>query len=135
MAETKVTKNEIASEAVDALVFTDQTTSATSFADLATVGPAVTVNIGSSGKAIVTVQAGSYTGTMDKFAGYAITGATTRAADPDKAARQNAATVIVSSYTCIETGLTPGSTTFTMKYRVGSATGNFFNRRIIVIPI
>jgi hypothetical protein len=35
----------------------------------------------------------------------------------------------------LHTDLTPGSNTFTAKYRVASGTGTFLSRRIVVFPL
>ena len=40
-----------------------------------------------------------------------------------------------ASYTDLLTGLSAGSTTFTLKYRVTAGTGTFTNRTIAVIPL
>ena len=136
MAETKVTNNEINNKDTMGFLFADQTTTSTAFTDLANVGPAVTVDIGVSGKALVFISCGMYNGS-DKFAGYSLSGANTVSADTnvDNAARSNVTNVIVAGNFAIHTGLAPGSTTFTMKYRTSAGTANFFNRRIVVIPL
>jgi hypothetical protein len=42
---------------------------------------------------------------------------------------------IQASGTFLATGLTPGSNTFTAKYRVSSGTGTWLNRSIVVVPL
>lgn len=121
-------------------VATAQTTTSTSYADLATTGPAVTVTIGASGMAMVFINAklDNNTGGYDSHMSFAISGATTLAAD-DKYGIQNvvfgAAYVTQQGAPHLLTGLTPGSTTFTAKYRVGGNTGTFTFRHLSVIPL
>jgi hypothetical protein len=72
--------------------------------------------------------------------GFAISGATTRAASDAQALAlvrggSQGAVATQSSATFFVTGLTPGSTTFTAKYDVNGGTGTFANRTIVVIPI
>ena len=118
-------------------VLTDQTTTSTTYADLATVGPTVTVTIGSSGQALVSVAAGIYTGSSIKSVGVNITGATTRAPSVggNTLRKDDAPFTTKSNITYIETGLNPGSTTFTMKYNVSGGTANFFDRILSVVPL
>ena len=122
-------------QATSATVNTSQTTTSTSYTDLATVGPAVTVTTGTSALVIVSLWLESSGGT-GKYASYAISGATTVAADdawatsivPTGASGQRV------SVTHHHTGLTAGSNTFTMKYRVAAGTGTHRDRHIVVIP-
>lgn len=121
-----------------ASVATSQTTTSTgAYADMATVGPAVTVTIGASGMALVIVSSQIKNNTADQasYTSFALSGATT--AVPATTYGVSAATIgwTSGSRTSIRTGLTPGSTTFTMKYIVDSGTGTFANRTIIVIPL
>jgi hypothetical protein len=120
-----------------ATVATSQTTTQTaSYADMATVGPAVTVTVGSSGSALVIVSCQMKNdAAVASYTSFALSGATT--AVPSTAYGVSAATTgwTSGSRTSIRTGLTPGSTTFTMKYIVDSSTGTFANRTIIVIPL
>jgi hypothetical protein len=119
-------------------VATSQTTTSTSFTDLSTVGPSVTLSTGTKALVIVSSQfanngAGAFT-----YTDFAISGATTRSATSDTAltfeqvsdtnrdlgaSRANLVTV------------TAGSNTFTAKYRVTASTGTFLNRSIIVIDL
>jgi len=95
-------------------------------------GPAVTTTIGASGNALVTVTA-SITPTSGNSAimGFSIDAAAatdTQSLEADTNPMQASATYLV-------TGLTPGSHTFTAKYRVsGGMNAQFANRSLIVIP-
>lgn len=124
----------------EALVATGQSTSSGSFTDLSTVGPTVTVDIGVSGCALVVLatNASGDTAVQNRNMGFAISGATTRAAVASDALQTGNANTSVGerhSYSTIVTGLTPGSTTFTAKYsRFGSGNATFTDRKIQVMP-
>lgn len=136
MSETKVTPNELSTGAAYANVVNDQTTTSSTYADLATVGPSVTVNIGVNGTALVCIGAGIYTTSTTKLAAVSISGATTRAAtDTNSLRKDDAAFTVKMGLTYIETGLNPGSTTFKLQYRTTAGTANFFDRTITVVPL
>jgi hypothetical protein len=91
--------------------------------------------------AIVTVTgslANSSNGSTS-FMGFAVSGATTRAASDTTAwvvkNPGNSQVLMQGSATFLVTGLTAGSNTFMAKYRVDGGTGTFANRTIIVIPL
>lgn len=120
----------------DAFIFTDQTTTSTGYTDLATVGPQVTVTIGPSGKAMAIVSGGLYNAAAQKYIGVALSGANTVSpVDNESLRRDSAPFDTIGSRQLYWTGLTPGVTTFTMKYRTASGTANFFSRRLTVIPL
>lgn len=127
--------------AAAAYVSTSQTTTSTSYTDLSTAGPAVTTTIGSSGMALVTVSANLQNNTQASrsYMGFAVSGATTQAAaDSYSIAIGIAAGVANMGHfagSFLVAGLTPGSNTFTAKYRVSATTGTFADRRISVIPL
>lgn len=127
-----------------ATVTTAQTTTSTSYTDLATAGPAVTVTVGPAGKAIVFIAAACRPGNpgpASANASFAVSGATTVAA-ADTSAITVGVTVgtpqiaVSPSGIFMVTGLNPGSNTFTMKYRSADAadTAEFANRSILVLP-
>lgn len=117
-------------------VATDQTTTSTSYTDLATAGPAATVTVPASGRVLVLWGGGIYTTATPKYMAVAVSGANTiAAADADALRRDGSAFDTLGARSKLFTGLTPGSTTFTAKYKVASGTGNFFSRYIIAIPI
>jgi hypothetical protein len=121
-----------------ATVATSQTTASTSYTDLATSGPAVTVNISSSGKALVTVTSRMTNGTLGNecYMGVAVSGATTVAASDAKAlfASADATYRYRTSATHLLTGLNAGSNTFTAKYKAEAGTCTIQDRDIIVTP-
>jgi hypothetical protein len=120
-----------------------ETTNSGSYTDLPTPGPAVTVTIDPLGIAIVTVSADIACFSLnDGFASFAVSGANTIAANDQSAARLDLTLSSISAFDSIDircsavtvlTGLTPGSTTFTMKYRSNFGTNSYFNRKIGVV--
>ena len=124
-------------QSATATVATQQTTTSTSYTDLATAGPAVTLTTGT--KALVlcyTEQSNS--STAINVSSFAVSGATTIAASDTFGLQINQSVsgyVYSASIGKIVTGLTAGSNTFTAKYRVSGATGTFLNRVISVIDL
>ena len=117
---------------------TSQSTASTSYTDLATTGPAVTIATGTT--ALVTISALMYANTApnDIFMTFAVSGATTIAASSNEAYRIStaAATGACYSRTYKFTGLTAGNNTFTCKYKIaGGANGNFQDRDITVVGL
>jgi hypothetical protein len=120
-----------------ATVATDQTTTSTSYVDLATAGPAVTVTTGT--KALVSIKASMANGAAStgQLMGVAVSGATTLAASDTYAAGYKYIATVnfqpVFAATFLIEGLTAGSNTFTAKYR--SATGDtvYFKERMISV--
>lgn len=121
-------------------VLTGQSTTSTSFTDLTTVGPAVTVTIGSTGKAMSSLYAAFNNNTVgqESMMGLAVSGATTIAASDAYALGMYAFTASAGlrmSAIFLVTGLNAGSNTFTTKYRATGGTATFFNRRLLVTPL
>ncbi len=116
-------------------VATSQTTTQTSFADMATVGPTVTVATGTS--ALVTLSAKVKCSVADGvFMGCAVSGASTIAASTLKALTTVGTNEQGMSFTFLQDGLTPGVNTFTAKYRIafsGQMTAS--DRNLIVVPL
>jgi hypothetical protein len=139
-------------------VVTSESTTSTTYTDLATVGPAVAdVLIGASGRALVTVSceirsvaaAGSAISTGAGFMNFDIAGATTLSPlDPwaalgwirydESAASTKAIDIrVAASRQTLLTGLNPGAHTFTALYKAGSSSNaaTFLGRNITVIPL
>ncbi len=118
-------------------VLTRESTTSTSYTDLSTSGPAVTVTSGTT--ALVWISAELDTNTVDaltKFS-YAVSGASTVAASDDWGVwtdGQYDGSATRKGVCHRHTGLTAGSNTFTMKYAAGSNTASFAKREIIVMP-
>ena len=124
-----------------AVVATLESTASTTFVDLTTVGPAVTVTTGTKALVFTTAQLSSNTAGASNNASYAVSGASTVAASVAGGVAFRSAVINQDariSVADLVSGLTPGSNTFTMKYAVGAApagTGSFQNRAITVLPL
>ena len=123
-------------------------TTSTGYDDLGgSSGPSVTAAVPASGQALVilTASESNDTGSAQSFMSFDVSGGQSSSDAtslelqeppntgvlgnvPVEASFQGSATYLVS-------GLTPGSTTFTAKYRVSSGEGRFGMRTIIVIPV
>ncbi len=116
----------------------EETRTSTSYGDLSTAGPSVTLTTGTKAIVMVSARMGNDTTNAASFMSFQISGATstspgdTRAAISDglqaSAANDNIRTVAVAN---LET-LTAGSNTFTAKYKAASGTARFKHRTIIV---
>lgn len=118
-------------------VLTSQTTTSTSYTDLATVGPSVTVDTGTNVVCIIHAQFSVSTSAATLLMSVAVSGATTVAASDQNAffsadafTNGGAAAALL-----FFTGLTAGTNIFTMKYKVSANTGTFLRRRLLVIPL
>jgi len=122
-----------------ATVDTSETTTSTTYADLATVGPAQTINTGDRTAVLIMVagilfNSGAANAT---FISVAVSGATTLAANDVYALRAGGAGYAANlqlqmSLVYKITGLTAGSNTFTCKYKVSAGTGTFIDRKLTV---
>jgi hypothetical protein len=142
LVNASVTPSKLATGAAQAFVTTVENTTSTSYADLTTTTDTVTVTIGANGLALVSIHCGEITNgtsTTRTRVSFAVSGATTQAATDTyslQVVTSNASLPqIGASGVFLLTGLTAGSTTFKMKYKVDSGTGSFTNRRIAVVPL
>jgi hypothetical protein len=117
---------------------TSQGTATTTFTDLATVGPAVTVTCGTKAMVIIGCTISNSTAGSGGRMGVEVSGAhTAPAADTNSflAESGNASDAFKGSWVTIFTPITAGSSTFTGKYRcVGAATANFSERLVAIVP-
>jgi hypothetical protein len=119
-----------------ASILVAETTTSTTFTDLTTVGPSVTVDTGPA--ALVAIHGSvENTGAGSSRMAYDVSGASTIAAADNRGigVAGVAGTVLIASGVALHFDLTPGSNTFTAKYRVASGTGTFQSRRITVFPL
>lgn len=133
-AANAVTERAVVTQAVT----TSQSTGATSYSDLTTVGPTRTVTTGANAIAIISSEITNDTSGARSFVGVAVSGASAVAASDDDCIRFQAPGAFYShrgSAAVMFDSLTPGSNTFTMKYRVDSGTATFQRRRLIVIAL
>jgi hypothetical protein len=115
--------------------------SATSYGDLATVGPSVTVTVPASGRVLISVTSGMKGATGStvcymSFAGSAPNAAIT--ADDSRALILTSNDLQQSTASFVLSGLTAGSTTFTAKYKASTTNATactFSNRSIWAIPL
>jgi hypothetical protein len=126
-----------------ATVLTGEGTVSGVYADLATVGPAVTMTPPASGKVIVHLYChadGDGTTNQSIFMGFEMSGGTALAAGDTRAIGMNLQSggnfTNAGGATFLMESLAASSTTFTAKYRSsGGAGATFANRRIIVQPV
>lgn len=123
----------------NATVATLQSTTSTSYTDLTTAGPAVTVTTGT--KALVIITAFQYCDIASGYSrsSYAVSGATTIAASDTVciANRQVAASAdqAIRASSASMVTLTAGSNVFTMKYKTSSSSALFADREIFVMNL
>ena len=115
----------------------EESTTSTSFTDLATVGPTVTVTIGPLGKAIVLAGAYMTSTVTNQTVVTALSidgGAPIDMADLGNNSSGSIAASCAGAW--LATGLSPGSHQFRLKYlqSLGGATGRFAGRWLIVLP-
>jgi hypothetical protein len=125
--------------AATASVNTSETTTSTTFTDLTTPGPAVTVTTGVQALVVFSAEINNNTASQAGRVAVDISGATTIAPDSQKVLRQETngtAEFQRASVVFLQTGLTPGANTFTLKYStVGTSTAAFNQRNITVLPL
>jgi hypothetical protein len=105
--------------------------------NLSTAGPAVTVETGS--RALVGISAQIKNNSSNSsFMSVTVSGASSSAANDDRALRHRDGTgtdgIEGMSHTFLFTTLTPGTNTFTAKYRALAGTATFESRHLWVIP-
>lgn len=130
--------NALAERAIlDDIIETSETTTSTTYTDLATPGPSVTMTTGAKALVFINASVDNDTANEVSFASFAVSGDTTSAAIDGRAVFQE----MVAGNNNIRAGvtnliaLTPGSNTFTMQYRVSGGTGMFVRRRIQVLGL
>jgi hypothetical protein len=123
-----------------ARVDTSQTTTSTSYTDLTTSGPAVTLTTGTSALVIVGARISIAALSSSCYMSYAVSGSSTVSATDGRSVNSTSPggeheSGKQMSYASVITGLTAGSNTFTAKYRVSGNTGTFSERQIIVMAL
>lgn len=118
-------------------VNTSESTSSTAMANLTTGGPTVTVTTGLVAMHAIGCHLSNDTVGARSIAAMDVSGSTTVVADDNRSVAfdENVSTRMISaSRVHLFTGLTAGSNTFKMVYRVGGGTGTFAARHGLVIP-
>lgn len=118
--------------ALTAYVATQEYTNAQAWTDLTTTTDYVTFPVPASGIVGVSISAWMSTSSVT-FISYALSGANTRSADFDRCFSYWGGDFIGHGGVFLETGLTPGETTFKMKYN--AATSYIEKRRITVFRL
>lgn len=111
------------------------TTTSTSYGNLGD-GVTTSVTVGTGNRALVLIYV-NISNSVDgdrTWMAYDISGATTLASADDRSVNHSSNQGMRWGSTFLETSLTPGSNTFTLRYRVSAGTGTFSVRRIAVIP-
>lgn len=118
-------------------VVTSESTTSTTYTNLATVGPAVTnVEVGQSGRVLITLTSSlSHASGGICVMGYEFSGATTGSASDSFALSGSSPAGLRMSATYVQASLNPGMHTFTAKYRTNGGTATFAGRNIIVLPL
>lgn len=118
-------------------ISTSQTTTSTSYTNLSTVGPAVTVETGTEALAFWTCDLSNSSADASTIVSVECKGTSNHPArDSWRSMNDGVPASQVSRASGFHRfeAITPGSNTFTMKYRVSSGTGTFADRHLFVLP-
>lgn len=121
-----------------AFVGTAQTTTSTSYTDLATTGPSITATTGTIAIAFYAVTMFNTAINSSASTSLTVSGSSSVAASDNWCIQVDGLPAGQSSRSGVAhvfTGLTAGSNTFTLKYKAGSNTASFGNREINIIPL
>lgn len=122
-----------------AAITTLQSTTSSVYTDLATVGPTITVTTGTIALVWFGAAQAHSNNDNETACSVAVSGASTVAASnvwQHSTDGVTAGNYVRGTSFHVFTGLTAGSNTFTMKYRVGATgTGSFQNREMAVLPL
>lgn len=119
----------------DAIVETSEGTTSTSYADLATAGPQVTVTSGPLLMVYTTADLVCNTAGQTARCTFNVSGASSITESDIRALKNTSTTNLRATVTTVIT-VTPGVNTVKMVYRTsGSSTATFANRRLIVLPM
>lgn len=115
-----------------------ETTTSTEYTSLATPGPSVTCETGNRAIIWISAETSNTSAAASRVVSYQISGDTTRDPLDSNSLRQdgNAAANHWGFGTAdLVTTLTPGTNTFSLRYKTGSGTATFDRRRIVVWPL
>jgi hypothetical protein len=119
------------------IISTAEAVVATSYANISggTVGPTVTVTTGSFVFVALACNMFNTTGGAASYMSYAISGATTQAADDTHALYYESSNAgdLIAMGIVIPNAVTSGSNVFQAKYKVGAGNGTFGTRRLAVL--
>lgn len=135
------TASKVVTERIPSVEFvgTFETTTSTSYTDLTTPGPAVTVVTGTKAVIMLGAHAENTIAGLGTRMGVTISGATSSAASDTNsyyAESSNADDGFKGAWVMINSALTGGTNVFTAKYRTtaGGGTSTFGNRLMAIIP-
>lgn len=121
-----------------ATVTAGQTTTSTSYTDLTTSGPAVTLTTGTKALIFITSNVDNQSNNGQGHVGFAVSGSSTVSATDSQALHYYSSGTIGLQYGAAYyvSGLTAGSNTFTLKYKSGNGSTQYFaNRQITVMDL
>lgn len=126
-----------------ALVSANESTASTTYGNLTTPGPQVTVTIGASGRCLVMLSAAMRNDTAGGrcVMSFSAAGPTPLSASDPRALAATSSDANDQFWigrTVLVSGLLPGAYTFTAQYRRGTTGGgnaNFANRTLVVLPL
>lgn len=125
-------------DSVPADVTTPESTTSTSYTDLATSGPAVSVALRAGQKCLIIGKASSQLsaeGALGALHSFDVSGAETIAATDADGVENGNLRWTPGTWVAVFTATTGGTYTFTMKYKViGVVTGSWKLRRIVALP-
>jgi len=119
-------------------IATLETTASMSYTDLATPGPAVTATTGTRAMVFIRCAMENTLANVSSFMTFEVSGSSTLAAADGSSIAFNGLAATSRerrSGMYMITTLTPGSNTFTAKYKVGNGTGTFLTRQLAVFPL
>ncbi len=119
-------------------VSTNENTTSTSYTDLTTPGPSLSVACGTIALVYFAASQANDTANSACLSSVEVTGASSVSASDSWALLSDgvqAGNFVRYGMFHVFTGLTAGTNTFTMKYRAGSSTARFQRREIAVIPL
>lgn len=116
---------------------TNESTTGSSFADLTTVGPQVTLDVTNAGVAVISIHTFLQQGTSGQtaIASFELSGANTLSASDDRSVLTRSVDLDERAGRWRLTGLSAGTTTFTMKYRSSSSSTASFRRREMIVEV
>lgn len=120
-----------------ASIAASETCTSSSWGDLETPGPTVTVNSGVRALIIISAAISSNSLDAQSFVGYTISGATTQIATFDLSLQVDGISADKTNRRCqifMQEDLTPGLNTFTTRYTISSGISTFSDRFIGVWP-
>lgn len=117
------------------LVTASETTASTSYTDLTTAGPTLSLTTGPAAFYMLTAQVANDTAGAQSFAAVDISGASVITPDDGRALINEGGEDTRATVVQFESNLTSGSNTFKLQYRVNGGTGTFQRRRIAVLAL